>query len=67
MEYESNNRSILNGKELDIYIPSKNIAIECNGVYWHSLKPTNFHYNKWKNCKEKRNTTYNYMGGSNNK
>lgn len=32
----SNNRSALNGKELDIYIPSKQIAIEVNGVYWHS-------------------------------
>ncbi|WP_244278072.1 hypothetical protein [Gordonia westfalica] len=22
--------------ELDIYIPSKNIAVEFNGLYWHS-------------------------------
>lgn len=27
------------GKELDIYIPSKNIAIEVNGLYWHSYHP----------------------------
>ena len=31
----SNNRKILNGKELDIYIPSLNKAIEFNGKYWH--------------------------------
>ena len=24
--------------ELDIWIPSKNKAIECNGVYWHSVE-----------------------------
>lgn len=29
-------RTILNGKELDIYLPDKNIAIEFNGIYWHS-------------------------------
>ena len=23
-------------KELDIFVPSLNVAIECNGVYWHS-------------------------------
>lgn len=33
-----NDRKVLNGKELDIYIPSKNLAIEINGVYWHSTK-----------------------------
>jgi Zn finger protein HypA/HybF involved in hydrogenase expression len=26
------------GKELDIWIPDKNLAIEYNGVYWHSSK-----------------------------
>lgn len=29
-------RKILNGKELDIYIPDKKIAIEFNGLLWHS-------------------------------
>lgn len=29
-------RMVLNGKELDVYVPSKNFAIECNGLYWHS-------------------------------
>jgi len=31
-----NDRTILDGKELDIYIPEINLAIECDGLYWHS-------------------------------
>lgn len=32
-----NTRSILgDGKELDVYVPSKNVAIEYNGNIWHS-------------------------------
>ena len=27
---------LLSNKEIDIFIPSKNIAIEVNGLYWHS-------------------------------
>ena len=34
-DIESANRTILNGKELDIYIPSLNIAIEYDGYKWH--------------------------------
>lgn len=36
IDFESNNREILNGKELDIYIPDHQIAIEINGLYYHS-------------------------------
>lgn len=32
----NNHRKLLNGKELDIWIPSKNIGIEFDGVYWHN-------------------------------
>lgn len=48
VEYIINDRNILNGVELDIYIPSHNIAIEFNGVYWHSelYKDKNYHLNK---------------------
>lgn len=53
IEYITNDRSILGGKELDIYIPDRNIAIECNGIYWHSLKSKTYHYDKWKACQEK--------------
>lgn len=31
-----NNRHILNGKELDIYLPEKKLAIEFDGTYWHA-------------------------------
>ena len=31
-----NNRDILSGMEMDIYIPEKSIGIEFNGAYWHS-------------------------------
>ena len=34
--YEKRNSEIISPKELDIYVPSKNIAIECNGLFWHS-------------------------------
>jgi hypothetical protein len=55
IEYETNVRNIIVPKELDIYIPSKNIAIECNGIYWHSSfeKPNNYHINKYRLCKER--------------
>lgn len=51
----SNSRSILRSKELDIFVPSKNIAIEFNGLYWHNEKHKNkeYHYDKWKECKNK--------------
>ena len=47
--------SILLNKELDIYIPSKKIAIEFNGIYWHSEargKFKNYHLDKTIRCEE---------------
>lgn len=35
IEIQTNTRSIIPPKELDIYIPRYNIAIEYCGVYWH--------------------------------
>ena len=55
----TNNRKILYRKELDIYIPSLNRAIEFNGFYWHydkrnkRLKEKGYHAKKSKLCKEK--------------
>ena len=51
-------RSLMgNGKELDIYLPDHNIAIEYNGLPWHSeffgQKDQNYHINKSKACAEK--------------
>ena len=34
----TNDRKVLNGKELDIYLPEINVAIEFNGIYWHQEK-----------------------------
>ena len=51
----SNDRSIINPYELDIYIPGHNLAIEFNGLYWHTEergKDKHYHYTKWKKCKE---------------
>ena len=31
-----NDRTLLNGKEIDIYIPEINLGIEFDGLYWHS-------------------------------
>lgn len=33
-----NDRTVLNGKEIDVYVPSKKIGFEYNGVVWHSEK-----------------------------
>lgn len=50
-----NDRMILEGKELDIFIPSHNIAIEYNGLYWHSEQyiDKNYHLNKTEACEAK--------------
>lgn len=56
IKYQTNIRSIIDGKELDIYIPDKKIAIECNGIFWHStriLKNKSSHIDKLKRCREK--------------
>lgn len=53
---KTNNRLILNGNELDIFVPSKNIAIEYNGLFWHSEtrgKNSNYHLDKTIACMEK--------------
>jgi hypothetical protein len=52
------NRTVLNGLELDMYDKEHKFAIEYCGLYWHSEastkpKSSNYHYNKYKLCKEK--------------
>ena len=37
-------------REVDVYIPSLKIAVEFNGLYWHSKqagRDENYHYDKW--------------------
>lgn len=49
-----NSRYVVTPFELDIFIPDKNIAIEFNGEYWHSLEKTiENDAKKRKMCEEK--------------
>ena len=57
IEIIRSDRSVLSGignKELDIYIPSKRLAIEFNGDYWHSdlFKSSGYHSDKVDKCNE---------------
>jgi len=47
-------RKVLSGKELDIYLPEKKIAIEFDGLYWHSsrFKPSRYHLEKTEACEK---------------
>ena len=52
---EQSNRKILDGHEIDIYLPKHSIGIEYNGLKWHSeqYKDKNYHLLKTKNANEK--------------
>jgi hypothetical protein len=54
----AHNRDIIHPLELDIYLPEKKLAIECNGLYWHGElngnKDKHYHLNKTNLC-EKNN------------
>lgn len=50
-----NNKKLLKGVEIDIYIPSLNIGFEYNGLFWHSEKmgkTKNYHFGKQVLAKE---------------
>lgn len=53
---ELSNRTVINPKEIDIVVPSRRIAIEYNGLYYHSeecLKDyKTYHYNKTLICEK---------------
>jgi G:T-mismatch repair DNA endonuclease (very short patch repair protein) len=57
-EFAANTRSVISPRELDIYIPGHQLAIELNGTYWHSLtaKTIKFrryrHRDKYRLCAE---------------
>ena len=52
---EHSNRTILDGYEIDIFIPSLKIGIEYNGLRWHSEKfrNRNYHLTKTEKSNEK--------------
>lgn len=53
VEYIHNDKSVIPPYELDFYLPQHNLAIECNGDYWHSYnlnKNKNIHQNKTFKC-----------------
>jgi len=53
---EQSNRTLLDGQEIDIYLPDFNFAIEYNGLYWHSEqmgKNKYYHRNKYELAQQK--------------
>lgn len=61
LEVLNNNKKILAGTEMDIYVPEKNIAFEYNGIFFHTEergKGKWFHLNKQKLAKERGITLY---------
>lgn len=53
---EQHNRTVLDGKEIDIFIPELNIGIEFNGLFWHGEaqgKTRNYHRDKYLLAKNK--------------
>ena len=55
ISYETKNRSICDPYELDFYLPDSKIALEFNGVYWHSdlYRNKDYHLNKTNMCLKK--------------
>lgn len=50
-----NYRSVIYPHEIDIYVPACRLAIEFNGLYWHSElsgKDKNYHLKKLEKCEE---------------
>lgn len=56
LSIERNIKTVIPPYELDIFIHEKNIAIECDGLYWHSEiggnKDKNYHLAKTDLCEE---------------
>lgn len=49
-----NDRTVLTGKELDIYLPKLKLAFEFDGLYWHSdeFKIATYHLQKTEDCEK---------------
>jgi len=54
-------RKVIDNQEIDIYVPKFNLAIEFDGLYWHSQQklkekcdnPSKFHWQKTEDCEAK--------------
>jgi AraC-like DNA-binding protein len=61
---QTNTRNIISPKELDIYLPEYNTAIEFDGIFWHSYDKQEttdqrlYHLDKTQRCKEKNITLF---------
>jgi hypothetical protein len=66
IEIKQNSRSIIAPNELDIFLPEYKLAIEYNGIYWHTekngKKGRNYHLTKTKQCVEKNITLLHIFG-----
>ena len=54
IEYKQNDRTVIKPLEVDFLIPKFNLAIEVNGLYWHSelsgVKNKKYHLEKHEKC-----------------
>lgn len=56
VEYIMNDRTIISPKHIDIWIPQHNVAIEIDGIFFHSElsgKSRSYHSDKTKDCSNK--------------
>lgn len=56
IQYINSERTLLDGKEIDIYLPEHKLGLEIDGLYWHSdefIKDKFYHSNKSKLAQEK--------------
>lgn len=61
-DVRQNDRRVLDGHELDVYVPHKNFGIEYNGLYWHSTfvnQRKNYHDVKRQMCADRGITLFN--------
>jgi very-short-patch-repair endonuclease len=53
IDFNERTRKVIAPKELDFYLPDYNLAIEFNGLYWHSDAVVGhaYHRDKWERCR----------------
>jgi hypothetical protein len=56
--YILHDRELIKPYEIDILIPDIKLAIECNGVWWHSINNVNTEYHKFKREQLEKSSDY---------